>query len=100
MPKVQTVKGWIEAEELGFTHTHEHLVCFPPSAQMQLDYDHELPSTDKAVEELGYLQAAGAKTLVEGSCIDYGRDVKAYREIADRVEMNIIFKTGFNKANF
>lgn len=94
---VQTVKGPVRSEGLGFTYPHEHLVCFPPSIVMNQDPDYELPSVDRATEELNLFRQAGGRCLVEGTCIDYGRDVRAYKRIADAVDVHIVFTTGFNK---
>ncbi|HHT89735.1 MAG: phosphotriesterase-related protein [Bacillota bacterium] len=100
MSIVNTIKGPIPSRELGFTYTHEHLVCFPPRPAMKDDPDYQLPSTSKAIEELEYFYAAGGRTLVEGTARDYGRDVMAMNEIAQKTAVNIIFCTGYNKSRF
>lgn len=98
--RVRTIKGDVDPAELGFTYTHEHLVCFPPPIVMREDADFELPRVDKAVEELQILYEAGGRCLVEGTAIDYGRDVKAMIEIARQSPVHIVFTTGFNKGRF
>ncbi|MFS8629243.1 MAG: phosphotriesterase-related protein [Limnochordales bacterium] len=100
MKRVRTIKGDIDPSQLGITYTHEHLICFPPPIVMQEDADFELPRVDKAIEELQLFYEAGGRTLVEGTCIDYGRDVKALIEISRHTPVNIIFTTGFNKGRF
>lgn len=100
MGKIQTINGLVDSMELGFTYTHEHLICHPPKIAMKEDPDFELPFEDKAIEELKMFKKAGGNTLVEGTAIDYGRDVKALKRIADAVDVNIVFVTGFNKGRF
>lgn len=97
MGKIRTVLGDIKPEELGFTYTHEHLICHPPEWKRKQDPDLELPEIDKAVEELKYFYQAGGRALVEGSTIDYGRDPRAMEYIAKEVPVHIIATTGFNK---
>lgn len=100
MADIQTIKGPKPVEELGFTYPHEHLICFPPSVAMKEDPDYQLPSIEKAIEELRLFYAAGGRTLVEGTALDYGRDVEAMRVIAEETPVNIVFCTGFNKGRF
>lgn len=100
MAKVQTIRGDVKPEELGITYTHEHLVCFPPPVTMNETPDMELPDYRKAIEELGQFYAAGGRTLVEGTAIDYGRDVESLVRIAERTPVHIVFTTGFNKGRF
>ncbi|NMB13411.1 MAG: phosphotriesterase-related protein [Firmicutes bacterium] len=100
MATIQTIKGAIPPDRLGFTYPHEHLICFPPRVAMREDPDYQLPSIDKAIEELRYFYAAGGRTLVEGTALDYGRDVEAMRTIAEQTPVNIVFCTGFNKGRF
>ncbi|NLN29299.1 MAG: phosphotriesterase-related protein [Firmicutes bacterium] len=100
MKRVRTIKGDIDPAELGFTYTHEHLICFPPPIVMNEDADFELPHVDKAVEELRIFYEAGGRCLVEGTAIDYGRDVHALLEISRQTPVHIVFTTGFNKGRF
>ena len=100
MGKIQTIRGAISCNELGFTYPHEHLICFPPPVAMKEDPDYQLPSIEKAIEELNSFYSVGGRTLVEGTALDYGRDVEAMQVIADSTPVNIIFCTGFNKGRF
>ncbi|RCW55353.1 phosphotriesterase [Halanaerobium sp. ST460_2HS_T2] len=100
MKRIQTVKGGIDPSKLGFTYTHEHLVCYPPSVAMKEDPDFELPHKDKALAEIKLFEAAGGGCLVEGTAIDYGRSPEAYLDIANNTSVNIVFTSGFNKGRF
>lgn len=48
--KIRTVLGDISKESLGFTYSHEHLWCCPPSVQK--DRDFELTDYESSLEEL------------------------------------------------
>ncbi len=98
--KIRTIKGPVPPEKLGATYTHEHLICYPPANAMKEDYDFELPQEEKAIKELEYFQESGGGCLVEGTAIDYGRDVEALGRIATAVDVHIVFTTGFNKGRF
>lgn len=98
MPKVRTVLGDIDVEELGFTYTHEHLFCVPPANQP--DRDFELSDYDCSLYELNEFKKVGGKTLVEGSTIDYGRNPEAYRRMSKSSGVNVVCTTGFNKYRY
>ncbi|HIE50836.1 MAG TPA: phosphotriesterase-related protein [Armatimonadetes bacterium] len=98
MLTVETVSGPVAAEELGVTDYHEHLCFQAPAWLLREDPDFALNDVDKSAEELRAWHAAGGKTLLEMSAIDFGRDIRAVRQIAKQVpEVNIIATTGFNK---
>lgn len=100
MKHVITIKGPVSPQNLGFTYSHEHLICFPPLVAMKEDPDYQLPYVDRAVAELESFRQAGGRCLVEGTAIDYGRMPSALDEIAQRVCVHIVFCTGFNKGRF
>ncbi len=97
---IHTVKGLVLPADIGFTLTHEHLVCFPPEIAMRDDPDFELPSKEKALAEVKMFEEVGGGCIVEGSAIDYGRDPNAYLDIATQTSVHIVFTTGFNKGRF
>lgn len=95
MPYIRTVLGDVPQEELGFTYSHEHLWCCPPSSQK--DRDLELTQYDASVQELLYFKEAGGRTLVDASTLDYGRDGNKLKQMAIDTGVNVIGTTGFNK---
>lgn len=95
MKKIRTILGDIEISQLGFTYSHEHLIAVPPAHQK--DRDLELNDYYKSYSELLKFKAAGGKTLVEASTLDYGRNVAQMRQMAVDSDMNIVFTSGFNK---
>lgn len=98
MSKARTVLGDIDANEIGFTYTHEHLYCVPPKNQP--DRDFELSDYDCSLYELNEFKKVGGKTLVEGSAIDYGRNPEMYKRMSLSSGVNVVCTTGFNKYRY
>jgi phosphotriesterase-related protein len=120
--KALTVLGPVEADELGVTLVHEHLLFDfrdywePPDtatrqvlaeqplslqALGQLRYDPFLirenlihGDVDLAVEELQPLLALGGRTVVDPTNSSLGRDPKALQSIARRTGINIVMGSG------
>lgn len=95
MGKVRTVLGDIDAKDLGFTYSHEHLWTCPPSGQK--DRDLELSNYEASTSELLRFKRAGGNTLVEASTLDYGRDASKLKRMAAETGVNVVATTGFNK---
>jgi phosphotriesterase-related protein len=96
MATVNSVRGPIDVQELGFTLTHEHL--FTASAGIQHTYPelfgdfHVL--TDEVVAALREAREAGVQTLIEVSTLDLGRDVRFLADMSARTGMTIVAATG------
>lgn len=97
---IQSIKGTLSVNDLGFTLSHEHLICSPPLWMAEKDPDLVLDDENKAIEELNYFYQARGRSIVEASPIDYGRNVHALKRISEKTPVNIIFTTGFNKGNY
>ncbi|REB08773.1 phosphotriesterase-related protein [Sporosarcina sp. BI001-red] len=95
MGKIRTVLGDIEATELGFTYSHEHLWTFPPS--IQKDRDLELSNYEASVSELGRFKKAGGNALVEATTLDYGRDASKMKRMSVETGVHVVAVSGFNK---
>lgn len=96
--KINTVLGSITGEDLGFTYIHEHLIT--DATRVRPEPDLTMNSISRALAELSDFAEAGGKSLVEGTAIDYGRNVFALKEIARQCSVNIIPITGFNKGPY
>ncbi|TZE82961.1 phosphotriesterase family protein [Calorimonas adulescens] len=94
---VRTIKGDIDPSKLGITYSHEHLYSKPPYWVSGKDEDLVVDDTAKIVNEIKMFIDAGGNSIIEGTAIDYGRDVLKLKEIADNVDINIVCTTGFNK---
>ena len=97
MPTIQTVRGRIEASDLGVCYAHEHLLGSPPTPG---DLDFVLDDVDKAVEEMERFRRAGGAAIVEMSTADYHRDAAGLRRISERSGVHIVCATGYNKDPF
>lgn len=95
-PKVQTVTGVADANALGRTLIHEHvLVGFPG-----WDLDAKAPPFQRAevmaqaVDQMQTLSGLGVGTFVDPCPMDLGRDVEFLAELSQRSGMRIVCTTG------
>ena len=123
MTKIQTVNGPISPDELGWTLSHEHLVCSfvvwqttPEVARQRqlsmepislgnrgklvrdagIHYDNlNILDLDLVIKELKEFRDLGGKSLVEMTDPGAGRDAIAYRRISNATGLNIICSSGF-----
>ncbi|GAB2869805.1 phosphotriesterase family protein [Streptomyces mayteni] len=92
---VPTVRGPIDAADLGVTLPHEHL--FVLSAEFQSNFPHlwdREAGVRAAVAQLAAAHAAGVRTLVDMTVIGQGRDIELVRAVAARTPVNIVVATG------
>ena len=89
--------GDIRPEELGFTYSHEHIICRPAHWEERNETDLLLDDPQKSEQEVADAKACGVKTIVDATAIDYGRDPQAVCDISVRTGMQIIGTAGFNK---
>jgi 5-phospho-D-xylono-1,4-lactonase len=97
---IQTLRGPLPPEALGWTYVHEHLLTRPPEWRIAEDPDYVLDDPERSLEELERFRAAGGRTLVDATARDYGRDARALVEIARRTSVNIVCVTGWNRGDF
>jgi len=125
--KAQTVLGIIEAEELGITLAHEHILMdgsalyAEPAASSDkgrafkpVDWDvlswlryHPFENIDNLrlldeelmTDEVSYFAAAGGQTIVDQGNIGLGRDPEALARISRVTGLNIIMGSGYYTAN-
>ena len=121
--KVQTVLGLISPDELGITHTHEHLLIDgaflsgPPSeASMKglyyrpvsvdtlSDIHHhavrnldnaEVFDVDTAIEELLLYKQYGGNSVVDATSIGIGRDPKGLAYISRATGLNVVMGSSY-----
>jgi len=100
MAQVQTVTGPIEAEALGRTLVHEHIVITWSGEQ----YERRVAWTRadivaRAVDKLAELRDAGFRTFVDPCPIELGRDPELYAEVSQKSGMQVVCTTGFYTAH-
>jgi phosphotriesterase-related protein len=121
--KVQTVLGEIDANDMGITITHEHLLIDARKAwyepkeatkialahkPVSVDMLHELRQDpymnfdncfmvdeDVAVSEAQQFGFLGGATIVDATCVGIGRDPLALQRISKRTGLNVIMGCGY-----
>ncbi|AZS15867.1 phosphotriesterase family protein [Paenibacillus lutimineralis] len=95
---IRTLHGDISKEDLGFTYSHEHIVCRPAYWQERGVDDLLLDDKAKSKQDVLDFKQHGGRTIVDATAVDYGRDVQAVQEIAVETGIHIIGTAGFNKS--
>ena len=70
---IRTMLGDIAPEDLGFTYSHEHIVCRPPHWAERGEQDLLLDDPAKSQNEVALFKAAGGRSIVDATAVDYGR---------------------------
>jgi 5-phospho-D-xylono-1,4-lactonase len=91
-PRVRTVLGDIEPEELGATDYHEHL--FQVSPLLRGDELDDEPASGREAE---LLRAAGAAAMVEATPTGLGRRPEAVARVSARTGLRIVHVTGAHR---
>ena len=101
MALVETVKGPVDSDQLGFTLMHEHI--FVLSTEIEENYrtgfGDEEARVEQAVARLDELAAAGVRTFVDLTVVGLGRDIRRIQRVAERVDLNIVVATGLYTYN-
>jgi 5-phospho-D-xylono-1,4-lactonase len=98
MSFIRTFNGDIKPEELGFTYSHEHIVCRPDYWVQRGEDDLLLDDKEASKKDVEDFKRYGGQTIVDATAIDYGRDVRAVKEISDETGIQIVGTAGFNKS--
>lgn len=120
--KVQTVLGLIDASDLGFTQTHEHVLCALIPEPLRKEYAGEpitlenvgylrrnwlnnpdnmiLESETEAVDELRRFKASGGSAIVDLTPIDTGRNPVGLARVSRKTGVHIVMGTSFYNAGF
>ena len=95
MSQVNGVLGPIEADDLGFTLMHEHImICNWSMRQSFEDWVDIEEVAQNASQEITDAQSLGVGTIVDLTPINLGRDVHVLREVAERTQAQIVAATG------
>jgi phosphotriesterase-related protein len=93
--QVETVRGPVEAGELGTVLMHEHVCVL--NEEMRRNYpdwwDEEQGITD-AVTRLTKLKDRGVSTIVDPTVVGLGRDIARIARVNEQVDINIVAATG------
>ncbi len=98
MSFIRTLDADIPKEELGFTYSHEHIVCRPAYWSERGEDDLLLDDPAKSKQDVLDFKKHGGQTIVDATAVDYGRDVPAVHDIMEQTGVRIIGTAGFNKS--
>ncbi len=96
MTQVQTVRGPVEAAELGLTLAHEHVFVLTPDLLAQglpETWDEEARVAD-AVVKLRRVAALGVRTIVDPTVVGLGRYLPRVQRVNAEVDLHIVAATG------
>ncbi len=97
MASVETVRGPVDAAELGRTYMHEHVFVLTPDVQLNYpeQWGREEDRVADAVAKLRAAAAQGTRTFVDPTVVGLGRYIPRISAIAEQVpELNLIVATG------
>jgi predicted metal-dependent phosphotriesterase family hydrolase len=98
MSFIRTVRGDIDPADFGMCYPHEHILCTPPANVT--DRDLTMDSEAAAIQELTWFQAAGGRSLVEMTPVDYGRTAAGLKRVSEQSGVHIVCVTGHHKEAF
>ncbi|MGP4080702.1 phosphotriesterase family protein [Pseudalkalibacillus sp. R45] len=98
MSFIRTLRGDIKPKNLGFTYSHEHIVCRPAYWKQRGEGDLLLDDKQKSKKDVEDFKSHGGNSIVDATAVDYGRDVKAVKEISEELDIHIVGTAGFNKS--
>lgn len=85
---IMTVRGEIDAADLGYTLCHEHLLC--DLWQITRSYDGILDDEGLAARELAPYVEAGGRSVIDATSGGLGRNPAALRRIAETTGVHIV----------
>lgn len=98
MSYIRTMLGDIAPEQLGFTYSHEHIVCRPGHWADRNEDDLLLDDPEKSLKDVLDFKRLGGNAIVDATAVDYGRDVPAVKWISEQSGLHIVATAGFNKS--
>ena len=100
MPTVDTIRGPVDAGELGTTLMHEHVIIMQPEALQNYghafgpSYWDEQERLDDAVAKLSAVREAGIRTIVDPTVPGLGRYIPRMQKLNAAVDLNIVVASG------
>ncbi|MBV9357605.1 MAG: phosphotriesterase [Chloroflexi bacterium] len=95
MPTVMTVRGPIDADELGVVQALEHLLLNIEWPASRWSLDGILQDERLAVEELRAFRAAGGRSIVDLTNIGMRRDPVGVRRISEATDVHVVLGCGW-----
>jgi phosphotriesterase-related protein len=95
MAGIHTVLGEIDASELGFTLSHEHIIVSNGEDWQHYPWMYDRQRTlDAAVEKMRELKAGGVDTIIDLTTPDLGRDIEFMVEASEASGIHVVAATG------
>jgi phosphotriesterase-related protein len=95
MATVQTVLGPVDASELGFTLSHEHVIVSNGQDRQNYPWLYDRQKTlDAAVEKMRELKAGGVDSMIDLTTPDLGRDIEFIVDASRASGVHVIAGTG------
>ena len=93
--RVQTLRGDVDADELGATLMHEHVFVVDPEIveNLETDWDEDAALAD-AARRLDELYAAGIHSIVDLTVVGLGRSIRRLQRVPLASALNIVVATG------
>lgn len=92
---VQTVLGSVDADQLGFTLMHEHLLCSDWAKRACFPgYFNQADALETMIQVVLRAKAAGVTTIVDATPINLGRDIETLRMVSQQTGVQIVASTG------
>ncbi|MGZ6329315.1 MAG: phosphotriesterase family protein [Candidatus Limnocylindrales bacterium] len=95
MAYVQTVRGRVPAEQLGFTLLHEHTRCVLWHVANRWDYWQLTGEDELILPELARFKAAGGRCLVDVTLPAIGREPERLRRLSEASGLHIVMGCGW-----
>lgn len=93
--KIRTVLGDIDAKDIGFTMSHEHILTQPAGGGEKDEPDHILDSLPKAIQMLNEYKEIGGNTVIEATPETWGRNVAGMYVASKETGVNVVACTGW-----
>lgn len=94
---INGVLGPVNTSAMGQTLMHEHVTCADWSMRMNFGtrfFDRE-KVMDSAKHYFGQAKELGVRTVVDGTPVNLGRDIRLIRDVAEATGLNFIASSGF-----
>ncbi len=95
MAKINSVLGEIDAADLGFTLSHEHvLVASAGIQQIYPEFIDRAATIQRGIADLTAARNEGLRSIIDVTTIDLGRDIRLLEEVSRASGVHIICATG------
>ncbi len=100
MPQIETLKGTVDTNDLGFTLMHEHVFVQSEGVAQSFPSVWDEPKEIAAArEKLQGMVDAGVQTIVDLTVLGLGRNIPRLRELLGDMPLNVIVATGLYTYN-